>query len=72
MASNDYYVFKIIVVCFSICPFSWLSLSLFVLDILTAFSNFKFSVCENQRNVFNLCGEKSVDSRGSSVFMTYI
>lgn len=58
MASNDYYVFKMFVVCFSICPFSWLSLSLFVLDILTAFSNFEFSACENQRNVFNLCGEK--------------
>lgn len=35
MASNDNYVFKIFVVCFSICPF-WLSLSLFVSDILIA------------------------------------
>lgn len=72
MASNDNYVFKIFVVCFSICPFSWLSLSLFVLDILIAFSTLNF-LCVKIKEMCSICeGGKSVDPRGSSVFMTYI
>lgn len=71
MASNDNYVSKIFVVCFSICPF-WLSLSLFVLDILIAFSTLNF-LCVKMKEMCSICvGEKSVDLRGSSVFMTYI
>ena len=66
MASYDYYVFKIIVVCFSICPFSWLSLSLFVLDILPSVTlNFLYVKI---KEMCSICVGKKVWTLGVTVF----
>lgn len=67
MASNDYCVFKIFVVCFSICPFCWLSLSLFVLDILTAFSTLNF-LCVKIKEMCSICVGEKVWTLGVAVF----